>query len=77
VILIEAEQQGRRELEAATLRAFHALPAPQQYGRTRHLARALRRGSTSLLARADASQAALHLHAYYCTRGGCGRCPLS
>jgi len=77
VILAQAEQQGRHHLEEAALRVFHALPAPQEYGRTRHLARALRRGSASLLSHADASQAALHLHAYYCTRGGCGRCPLS
>lgn len=76
-LLSVAEREGRRELAAAALRTFHALPSPPAYGRTAHLFRALRAGESGLLRRAAQSQAALHLTTYYCTRGGCGRCPLS
>jgi hypothetical protein len=77
VLLGVAERGGERQLVEATLRAFHALPSPPAYGRTAHLYRALRSDGRTVIQRADQSQAALHLYAYYCTRGGCGRCPLS
>ncbi|HTE87128.1 MAG TPA: DUF2851 family protein, partial [Dehalococcoidia bacterium] len=77
VLLAEADRDARPLLVEAVLRAFRALPAPQAYGRTAHLSRALRTDGASLIRGADHSQGALHLYAHYCTRGGCGRCPLS
>lgn len=77
VLLSMAERDGTPVLADAVLRAYHALPSPPAYGRTAHLYRALAAGGTGLMLRADESQAALHLYTYYCTRGGCGRCPLS
>jgi hypothetical protein len=77
VILAVAEREGNWRLADAGLGCFHALPSPPAYGRTAHLYRALKQDGRQLIRRADASQAALHLYANYCTRGGCGRCPLS
>ena len=77
VLLACAEQAGEPALAAAVTRVFHSLPAPPAYGNTVHLDRALRDGDRRLIVRADRSQGALYLFANYCTRGGCGRCPLS
>ena len=77
LLLAEAVREDRPLLESAVLRAFHVLPAAGGYGRTAHLARALRADGGPLLRGADRGQGALHLWAHYCTQGGCGRCPLS
>jgi Protein of unknown function (DUF2851) len=77
MLLAEAERDHRELLAGAALRCFHALPTPQPYGRTAHLQRALSQGGNSLIRGADRSQGALYLWRQYCTRGGCGRCPLS
>jgi uncharacterized protein DUF2851 len=77
VLLAEGEREGRPLLSGSVMRCFHALPAPQRYGRIAHLERALRLEDVSLIRGADRSQGGLHLWAKYCTRGGCGRCPLS
>jgi len=59
------------EDEAAA--ALAALPSPGTYGRLRRLEGWLARPFTT----AAALQGGLLLHADYCTRGACGRCPLS
>lgn len=59
------------EGEAAA--ALAALPSPGTYGRLRRLEGWLGRPFTS----AATLQGGLLLHADYCTRGFCGRCPLS
>lgn len=58
--------------EADALVAWHALPSPGTYGKLHRL-----ESWTVPLARASALQGALLLHADYCTKGMCGRCPLS
>ncbi|MFN8639332.1 MAG: DUF2851 family protein [Dehalococcoidia bacterium] len=73
--------------DAALARATAALaaewPAPHPYGRTRALEALLRgdRGVTRApVTRAPGalwSQGLLHLQDLWCTRGGCGACPLS
>lgn len=77
VLLAEADRDSRPLLAEAVWRTFHLLAAPQPYGRTAHLSRALRADGVSLIRGADHSQGALHLYTHYCTQGGCGRCPLS
>ncbi len=62
--------------EDALLR-YRTLPAPAPYGQLRSLAGWLQNGEGDPLARAAALQGALQLHARYCSRGGCGACPLS
>lgn len=77
VLLAMAEREADAALAAAVVDAFHRLPAPPGYGRTAHLERALRDDGRRLIDHADRSQGGLYLFANYCTRGGCGRCPLS
>jgi hypothetical protein len=52
------------------------LPAPGTYGKLRSLERWLGHGERAFTS-AGALQGALLLHGEYCTRGQCGRCPLS
>lgn len=50
-------------------------PAPRPYGRTRALASLL--GPPARGAGAQHAQGLLHLQDLWCSRGGCGQCPLS
>lgn len=65
--------------EDETLAAWAALPSPGTYGRLRRLERWLTpaAGEGKPFARAALLQGALLLQRDYCTRGQCGRCPLS
>lgn len=60
----------------AVERAWLGLPAPGVYGKLRPLERWLSNGSPPFRS-AALLQGGLLLHAEYCTRGMCGRCPLS
>ena len=62
--------------EAAALETLCALPSPGTYGRLAPLERWLGRESRPF-ATAARLQGALLLHNDYCTKGQCGRCPLS
>ncbi|MGE3961062.1 MAG: DUF2851 family protein [Dehalococcoidia bacterium] len=64
-------------LARATAALAEGWPAPRPYGRTRALASAL--GATPARGRAGAlyAQGLLHLQDLWCSRGGCGVCPLS
>jgi Protein of unknown function (DUF2851) len=77
VLLAEAESERRPLLAEAVWRAFEGLAQPNRYGKTAHLLRALRDDRGSLIRTAGHGQGALYLYEHYCTRGGCGRCPLS
>ena len=59
--------------EADTLATFRALASPGTYGKLRRLDGWL----ANPFATAAALQGGLLLHADYCTKGMCGRCPLS
>jgi hypothetical protein len=65
------------EAEAEDL--YARLPSPGTYGRLRRLEGWLRGGDAAArpFAGARALQSGLLLHADYCARGACGRCPLS
>ncbi len=69
-----AEEARDRSLAAAVLRLYRSLPRPGRYGCTRHLDEAL--GGAVPLG-AQRGQGMLYLFRHYCSRGGCGRCPLS
>lgn len=62
-------------LARATAALADGWPAPRPYGRTRALAGAL--GPPSTGAGALYAQGLLHLQDLWCSRGGCGVCPLS
>lgn len=70
-----AEEARNRDLEAACLSLYRRLPRPGPYGCTRHLDEALSPGRVTV--GAQRQQGMLYLYRQYCTRGGCGRCPLS
>jgi hypothetical protein len=57
--------------------ALASLPSPATYGRLRRLEGWLGPGGAAPFTGAGALQGALLLHADYCSRGRCGRCPLS
>ena len=57
--------------------AYLALPSPGTYGRLKPLDRWLGAASVKPFPGAARLQGGLLLHADYCTRGQCGRCPLS
>lgn len=57
--------------------AWRALPSPGTYGRLRRLESWLGGESAPPFTTAARLQGGLLLHADYCTRGACGRCPLS
>ncbi len=72
------EREGNRPAAEATARLAAALPAGEPYGAIAHLARNLRDGrGRALLRSALDQQGGLALAQAWCTRGGCGRCPLS
>lgn len=62
-----------REVEAA----WFALPTPGTYGKLRRLEGWLGGSEARPFAAAAHLQGALLLHADYCTKGACGRCPFS
>jgi hypothetical protein len=63
--------------EAAIEAAWLALPSPATYGRLRRLESWLAPGAAKPFTSAARLQGGLLLHADYCTKGMCGRCPLS
>lgn len=63
------------DLARATAALAAAWPAPRPYGRTRTLARLA--GPAPARSGALYAQGLLHLQDVWCTRGGCGACPLS
>ena len=63
--------------ESACESAFLALPSPGTYGRLKPLARWLAGPGAGPFPSAGRLQVGLLLHADYCSRGMCGRCPLS
>jgi hypothetical protein len=66
------------DLGAAALSCYRALPAPQPYGSSRVLWGALCVADGRPLMRSAAlAQGALQMTRTWCTRGGCGLCPLS
>jgi len=69
--LLAAIEEGRWERAAEGVYAL--LPLPARYGSVRHLHDAL--PDVSMDSRRQ--QGMLYLLGQYCTRGGCGRCPLS
>jgi hypothetical protein len=56
---------------------FAALPRPAPYGATRFLERTLHAGGRAGQINARRAQGLLALHRDWCTKNGCGRCPLS
>ena len=69
--LLAALENGRWERPAEGLYAL--LPLPARYGPVRHLHDAL----PDVRIDSRRQQGMLYLLGQYCTRGGCGRCPLS
>jgi hypothetical protein len=65
--------QGERTLAVAARTVYAHLPRPGAYAPVRHLEGAL---AGHLPLRARHQQGLLYLYTRYCTRGGCGRCPL-
>ena len=63
--------------EAACAATLLALPSPGTYGKLKPLDRWLGAGGERPFASAARLQGGLLLHADYCTKGMCGRCPLS
>jgi len=73
-----AAYKGDAELEASAVALYQELPGPVAYGATRLLTSALVDAEGRPLVRgAAAVQGALQMTRDWCTRGGCGRCPLS
>jgi hypothetical protein len=69
--LLAALDGGRWERAAEGL--YGLLPLPARYGPVRHLHDAL----PDVRIDSRRQQGMLYLLGQYCTRGGCGRCPLS
>jgi len=63
--------------EAGIEAAWRALPSPGTYGRLKRLERWLGHAGGRPFATAARLQGGLLLHGDYCSRGLCGRCPLS
>ena len=63
--------------EATVQRLYNDIPDPGSYGLTAYLEGILRRQHNSLLKSAAERQGLLLLQKEYCSRGGCGSCPLS
>lgn len=74
VVLPLAAALGERGLEAAAEALYRRLPLPARYGAVRHLHQAVG-GAVAVNARRQ--QGMLYLLRQYCSRGGCGPCPLS
>jgi hypothetical protein len=75
LLIAAAAEYGDVELARATARLAQAWPTPTPYGRTLSLARLV--GPAPRRAGALYAQGLLHLQDLWCTRGGCGACPLS
>jgi len=63
--------------EPAIEAAWRSLPSPATYGKLRRLEGWLGGPGARPFGSASRLQGGLLLHAEYCTRGACGRCPLS
>lgn len=63
--------------EAALTAAYTALPSPGTYGKLRRLDGWLGAGGAKPFRTAARLQGGLLLHADYCAKGACGRCPMS
>ncbi|MCL4232600.1 MAG: DUF2851 family protein [Dehalococcoidia bacterium] len=63
--------------EPEAVAAWRTLPSPGTYGRLRRLEGWLGAGGVAPFAGASRLQGGLLLHADYCAKGACGRCPLS
>ena len=63
--------------EAEIERAWQALPSPGTYGKLRRLEGWLGTGAEHRVGSGARLQGAILVQAEHCTRGGCGRCPLS
>jgi len=73
-----AAYKGDADIEASAVALYQELPGPVAYGATRLLTSALVDAEgRSLVRGAAAVQGALQMTRDWCTRGGCGRCPLS
>ncbi|MGE3856385.1 MAG: hypothetical protein AB7G21_05470, partial [Dehalococcoidia bacterium] len=75
LLIATAAEYGDAELARATARLAADWPTPAPYGRTLALARLA--GPAPRRAGALYAQGLLHLQDLWCTRGGCGACPLS
>ncbi len=63
--------------EAEILAAWHSLPSPGTYGKLKRLQGWLTSEPGRPFASASRLQGGILLHAEYCAKGRCGRCPLS
>jgi hypothetical protein len=70
--VLPALAAGGLDREAKAL--FATLPLPARYGSVRHLHSAV---GAAVQVNARRQQGMLYLLSQHCTRGGCGRCPLS
>ena len=75
LLIAAAAEYGDLDLARATAELARAWPTPAPYGRT--LALAQLAGPSPRKAGALYAQGLLHLQDLWCTRGGCGACPLS
>ncbi len=73
-IALAMGMEGERTLAVVARTAYAHLPRPSAYAPVRHLEEAL---AGHLRLKARHQQGLLYLYTRYCTRGGCGRCPLS
>lgn len=73
-VLLPFAAAWRPAVAGAAASVYRRLPRPAAYGAVRHLDRALG-GAVPIDARRQ--QGMLYLLRWYCTQGGCGRCPLS
>jgi hypothetical protein len=71
------EREDDRSLAGRALALYGELPSPAPYGATAFLRSNLRRGRAAASRGARYQQGLLHVFRNYCTRGGCGHCPLS
>jgi hypothetical protein len=69
------EANGDAGLANVAMKLYRELPLPSSYGQVEFLRRYL--GDDKLIKIARHQQALLYLLQNYCSRGGCGRCPLS
>jgi hypothetical protein len=75
LLIAAAAEYGDVDLARTTAALAQAWPTPAPYGRTQALARLA--GPAPRRPGALYAQGLLHLQDLWCTRGGCGACPLS
>ena len=75
LLIAAAAEYGDLDLARATAHLARSWPTPSPYGRT--LALAQLAGPAPKRSGALYAQGLLHLQDLWCTRGGCGACPLS